>query len=85
MSKEHLAHYLNDHMSGSITALEILEQLEKEAPELTAYIIELKTDIEADREELRVIMDRLGIIESRIRQVGRLDRREIRRIQTQRR
>ncbi len=70
MSKEHLANYLNDHLAGSVAALEILEHLESEAPKLTPDLAELRTSIEADRQELKALMDRLGISESRIRKVG---------------
>jgi len=67
MAKEHLANYLNDHMAGAVSALELLEQLGREnQPPLG----ELKRDIEEDRRELKALMQRLGIAESRIRKVG---------------
>ncbi len=70
MSKEHLANYLNDHLAGSVAALEIVAHLEAEAPELTPDLAGLRTDIQADRQELAALMDRLGISESRIRKAG---------------
>ena len=70
MSREHLATYLNDHLAGSVVALEILEHLEGEATDLMPHVHMLRTDIEADRKELRTLMDRLGISESRTRKVG---------------
>jgi hypothetical protein len=70
MSKEHLAIYLNDHLAGSVAALEILEHLEAEATDLAPHLAKLRTDIETDRQELRTLMHRLGISESRVRKVG---------------
>jgi hypothetical protein len=69
MSKEHLATYLNDHMAGSLMAVEILEHLEVEASDVMADLGTLKADIEADRDQLGALMDRLGITESRVRKV----------------
>jgi len=69
MSKEHLAIYLNDHLAGSLTAVEILEHLEIEASDSMSDLAALKADIEADRQQLKVLMDRLGITESRVRKL----------------
>jgi hypothetical protein len=67
---EHLATYLNDHWAGSVVAIEILEHFEAEGTDLTPQLRVLKTDIEADRAELKKLMDRLGISESRVKKVG---------------
>ena len=69
MSKEHLATYLNDHLAGSNFALEILDHLAKESPDLTS-LAALRTEIDEDREELKSLMARLSIPESRVRQAG---------------
>jgi hypothetical protein len=69
MSKQHLATYLNDHMAGSLIAVEVLEHLEAEASDLMSDLGALKADIAADRDQLRALMDRLGITESRVRKV----------------
>jgi hypothetical protein len=69
MSKEHIATYLNDHLAGSLIAVEILEHLEAEASDLMPDLGALKSDIQADRDQLRTLMDRLGITESRVRKV----------------
>jgi chromosome segregation ATPase len=69
MSKEHLATYLNDHLAGSLIAVEIMEHLETEASDLMPDLAALKSDIEADRDQLRTLMDRLHIPESRVRKV----------------
>jgi hypothetical protein len=69
MSKEHLATYLNDHLAGSVIAVEILEHLANEATDLMPDLGLLRADIDADREQLKLLMDRLGIVESRVRKV----------------
>jgi hypothetical protein len=69
MSKEHLATYLNDHLAGSLIAVEIMEHLETEASDLMPDLAAMKSDIEADRDQLRSLMHRLGIVESRVRKV----------------
>ncbi|PYS39906.1 MAG: hypothetical protein DMG14_12380 [Acidobacteria bacterium] len=69
MSREHLATYLNDHLAGSFIAVEILEHLESEATDLIQDLGALKAEIEADRRQLKELLDRLGISESRVRKV----------------
>jgi hypothetical protein len=69
MSREHLATYLNDHLAGSLIAVEILEHLETEALDLMQDLNALKAEVEADRRQLKGLMDRLGITESRVRKV----------------
>jgi hypothetical protein len=70
MAKEYLATYLNDHLAGANFAVEILEQLAGEASNASSALLALKTHIEEDREQLRTLMARLGIAESRIRKAG---------------
>jgi hypothetical protein len=72
MINEHLATYLNDHLSGSIAAIELLEHLESAyaGKELERFFAELRKDIEADRQELERLMERLEIAQSRPRKAG---------------
>jgi len=70
MSKEHLSTYLNDHLAGADFALEILDNLGKEASDLSPYLMSLKRAIEEDREQLILLMGRLHIAQSRVRQAG---------------
>jgi uncharacterized tellurite resistance protein B-like protein len=70
MSKEHLSTYLNDHLAGSVAALEILDHLIQEANDLSPFFTKLKADIEVDRQELVGLMNRLHISQSRIRKAG---------------
>ncbi|HEY3303611.1 MAG TPA: hypothetical protein VGL70_08780 [Candidatus Binatia bacterium] len=70
MAKEHLEIYLNDHLAGSVVALELLEDLEREGTGITKSLAEIRADIEADRQELLALMRKLGIEESRTRKVS---------------
>jgi hypothetical protein len=70
MSKEHLSTYLNDHLAGSVMAIEVIDQLAEEAPDLNPILMETKMDIEADRLQLIQLMKRLDIAESRVRKAG---------------
>ena len=70
MSKEHLAIYLNDHLAGSNVALEVLDHLAVEAPDLASSLANLKTNINEDRQQLLALMASLNIAESRARKAG---------------
>lgn len=66
MSQDHLATYLNDHLAGSVMAVDVLAQLAQTyaGTEMARRFTELRTDIEADRSELRSLMQKLEIAES---------------------
>src|SRR6185369_17046036 len=66
MSRENLATYLNDHLAGSVTAVAMLQGLEKahEETPLAAFLHELQSDIEMDRNELQSLMKRLDVTPS---------------------
>lgn len=66
MTNEHLATYLNDHLAGSVVALELLEQLETThaGKPIADFFSKLRADISADRGELETLMVRLQIAES---------------------
>jgi hypothetical protein len=72
MADEHIATYLNDHLAGSVAALELLEHLESAhaGTPLERFAAELRADVAADRQELEAIMDRLHIAQSRTRQAA---------------
>jgi hypothetical protein len=61
---------LNDHLAGSNVAVELLDHLMSENPDLKPSLAALKKDIEDDREQLEGLMARLNIPESRIRKAG---------------
>jgi hypothetical protein len=67
---EHLARYLNDHLAGSVAALELIEHLHAQSrrSEQKQFLQELRQEIVADRDELNLLMERLHISASRPRQ-----------------
>ena len=66
---EHLGIYLNDHLAGSVVAIELLEHLEKAHPgtELGQFVAGLHADISADQQVLEALMKHLEITTSRPR------------------
>jgi hypothetical protein len=72
MANEHIATYLNDHLAGSVVAIELLEHLESThcESELGAFFKQLRTEVAADRDELQQMMERLDIGESRTRKAS---------------
>ena len=67
-----LATYLNDHLAGSIGALEMLDDLIQEHDDkpLGAFLKTLRGEIESDQEELKRLIAQLGIGESGVRKAG---------------
>ncbi len=72
MANKHLATYLNNHLAGSVTALELLSSLEtaQANPDMARFASELHAEIEADQQELEDLMQRLQITKSGPRQAG---------------
>lgn len=69
MADEHIATYLNDHLAGSVAALELLEHLESAhaGTPLEQILAEIQAEVAADRQELEALMERLNVAESRTR------------------
>lgn len=67
--RRHLAVYLNDHLAGSTTAIELIRRAvgQYEGTELGTFFAELGKEIEEDRETLKAIMDENGVEEDRIK------------------
>jgi len=64
--------YLNDHLAGSISALELIAHcidVHKGEP-LGGFFMETEREIKADQEALRGIMRTLGVEESKMRKAG---------------
>jgi len=57
-------------LAGATVALEILDHLASESPDLAPSLKTLRTDILEDREQLKALMARLNIQESRARKAG---------------
>ncbi|HEX5385454.1 MAG TPA: hypothetical protein VFW66_02010 [Gemmatimonadales bacterium] len=67
-----LASYLNDHLAGSVAAIELLEHLTKHAggPTERDFFAGLRADIASDQEVLKEILNRVGGSESELRKAG---------------
>ena len=72
MADEHVATYLNDHLAGSVAALELLDHLEAAHPDgkLGDFFKRLRAEVAADRGQLEELMRRLGVHESRARKAS---------------
>ena len=64
--------YLNDHLAGSISALEVIDHWAEshKGERLGSFFVEIEKEIKADQETLRGIMRTLGIEESKVRKAG---------------
>ncbi len=64
--------YLNDHLAGSVGALELLDHWIKlcDGKPLAPFLADLKKDIEADQKTLQKLMRAVGTKESSIRLAG---------------
>jgi len=72
LNLEHLNSYLNDHLAGSVGALELLDRLidiYREKP-LEGFFRDLRHEIEADQEILKKLIADLGQEESTVRKAG---------------
>ncbi len=63
MSASHLGIYLNDHLAGSVAAIELLTALEKahQGTELAGTLGELRADITSDQRELKALMEAINV------------------------
>ena len=69
---DNLTSYLNDHLAGSVGALELLDRLidTYEGKPLGVFFQELRNDIRADQEKLRELIQQVGAEESAVRKAG---------------
>ena len=69
---EDLTSYLNDHLAGSVGALELLDRLldTYQGKPLERFFRELHDEIEADQETLQALIASLGEKESAVRKAG---------------
>jgi hypothetical protein len=67
-----LASYLNDHLAGSVGALELLEHWAHlhDGKRLGDFFRDIEAEIRADQDKLREVMRSLGIEESHVRKAG---------------
>ena len=54
MNNSNLASYLNDHLAGSVAALQLLESMNASTlePAIATFLAQLQIDIQEDRDEL---------------------------------
>jgi hypothetical protein len=64
--------YLNDHLAGSISALEIIDHWAEahKGESVSSFFLEIGKQIKADQDTLRDIMRVLGVEESKVRKAG---------------
>jgi len=69
---EELASYLNDHLAGSVGALELLDDLmgTYKGKPLERFFRDLRNEIDADQETLKELIAKLGKKESAVRKAG---------------
>jgi hypothetical protein len=73
MSKEEdLTIYLNDHLAGSVGALELLDRLIEtyKGKPLEEFFTELRNEIDADQDTLKDLIETIGQKESAVRKAG---------------
>ncbi len=64
--------YLNDHLAGSVTGVELARRAAgaNEGTDLGRFLASLVAEIEADRDALMALMDELGVRRNPIKQAG---------------
>jgi hypothetical protein len=72
MKNDDLPTYLNDHLAGSVGAIEMIDHLIEvyKGKPIAQFCKELRDKITADQEELKEMMRALEIKESSVRQAG---------------
>ena len=76
MSQENLVSYLMDHLAGSVAGIDLVSHLVQAASDQKsrAFLEGLKSDIEADQDELKSVMARAGIEAERLSEGRRMGR-----------
>ena len=69
---EDLSDYLNDHLAGSVAAIELLDRMTEacEGKSLEGFLRQLREDIHQDQEKLKELIEKLGASESTVRKAG---------------
>ena len=69
---EDLSDYLNDHLAGSVGALELLDRLIDacEGKPLERFFRDLRREVDEDQAQLKELMAKLGVPESSVRKAG---------------
>jgi len=69
---ENLSDYLNDHLAGSVAALELLDRMIEACAgkPLERFLRQLREDIREDQEKLQELIEKVGASESTVRKAG---------------
>jgi hypothetical protein len=72
MSMEDLTIYLNDHLAGSVSAIELVDHLIEtyKGKPLEPFFTNLRKEIDADQRTLQDLIKKLGVKESAVRKAG---------------
>ena len=72
MNKDILATYLNDHLAGSVAALELVDRLRRlsAGTDGEQLFVSLRTEIEEDQEIVKLLLRRVGGKESMVRKAA---------------
>ena len=72
MIKEELPTYLNDHLAGSVGALELLDRLIEtyKGKPLEQFFYDLRNEIDQDQDILEDLIEKIGKEESAVRKAG---------------
>jgi hypothetical protein len=72
MHARELSTYINDHLAGSVAALELLDDLiaRPAAPDEPAFFLQLRDEFEQEQDELRAVLRALGEDESSVRKAA---------------
>jgi hypothetical protein len=72
LGRENLHLYLNDHLAGSVAAIELIDNLIEHHPEdrFGKFFRDLRNEIHTDQEQLRDLIRKVGAEESAIRKAG---------------
>ena len=72
INTSHLSVYLNDHLAGSVAALELIDYVAKNFPDtnLEAFCAEMHVEIAADQDVLRDLLLTFDEKESAVRKAG---------------
>jgi hypothetical protein len=72
MSRDGLITYLNDHLAGSVAALEVLDHLIRLQPgtAVEQALSVVRTEVEGDQQTLQSLLHEAGGKESRVRQAA---------------
>ena|SRR5947207_1243178 len=64
--------YLNDHLAGSISAMELIAHWAEahKGESLGSFFAEIEAEIKADQDTLRDVMRTVGVEESKVRKAG---------------